>query len=459
MKNVWIADATLVQGMANFSFKESVEIARQLEKLRVSVIEIPKFVNTAKDVLLVKTIASFVKDSVISVDAGSTEDSIAVAAGSLQSAQQGRLRIVLPLSDVGMEYGYHKKGPAMVELVGQLVAAAVKQCADVEFCALDATRADEAVLHGAIRAAVDAGAKTVTLYDDEGILLPDEFKCFVDGAAQDVDDSVTIGVCCSNASDMAVASSLTALTGRCRLIKTSLQGESAPTEGVIRALRNCRYHSQFATAVDFTSAKRILSQMDWVIRRGKPSAEDAAAPAEQELLLDSNDDVTAIAAAVKTLGYDLSEEDMAKVFEEFKRIASKKTVSDREMEAIIASVALQVPDTYRLKHYSIHSVNTMAASAQLLLEKGEEQMQGIAIGDGPIDASFKTIEQITGHHFELDDFQIQSITRGHEAVGSALVKLRHNGKLYSGNGISTDIIGASIRAYINALNKIVYEED
>ena len=98
VKNVWIADATLVQGMANFSFKESVEIARQLEKLRVSVIEIPKFVNTAKDVLLVKTIASFVKDSVISVDAGSTEDSIAVAAGSLQSAQQGRLRIVLTIT-------------------------------------------------------------------------------------------------------------------------------------------------------------------------------------------------------------------------------------------------------------------------------------------------------------------------------------------------------------------------
>ena len=92
------------------------------------------------------------------------------------------------------------------------------------------------------------------------------------------------------------------------------------------------------------------------------------------------------------------------------------------------------------------------------MEKNGETMQGISIGDGPIDAAFRAIEQIVGHRYELDDFQIQAVTEGKEAMGSALVKLRADGKLYSGNGISTDIIGASIRAYINAINKIVYEE-
>ncbi len=158
------------------------------------------------------------------------------------------------------------------------------------------------------------------------------------------------------------------------------------------------------------------------------------------------------------LGYDLSEEDESKVYEEFKRVAEKKNVGAKELDAIVASVALQVPPTYKLVSYTINSGNLMAASAQIKLEKSGVEMDGISMGDGPIDASFRTIEQIIGRHYELDDFQIQAVTEGREAMGSAVVKLREGGKVYSGNGISTDILGASIRAYINALNKIVYEE-
>ncbi|MBO4733427.1 MAG: 2-isopropylmalate synthase, partial [Clostridia bacterium] len=156
--------------------------------------------------------------------------------------------------------------------------------------------------------------------------------------------------------------------------------------------------------------------------------------------------------------YDLSKEDSEKVFSDFKRIADKKSVSQKEFEAIIASTALQVEPTYTLDQYSIQSGNIMTSSAQINLIKDGVTLTGISVGDGPIDAAFRTIEQITGRHFELDDFQIQAITEGHEATGSAIVKLRSGGKLYSGKGLSTDIIGASIRAYIIALNKILYEE-
>ena len=121
-------------------------------------------------------------------------------------------------------------------------------------------------------------------------------------------------------------------------------------------------------------------------------------------------------------------------------------------------MALQVPATYQIKAYVVNNGNVISSTAQITMEKNGETMQGISIGDGPIDAAFRAIEQIVGHRYELDDFQIQSVTEGKEAMGSALVKLRADGKLYSGNGISTDIIGASIRAYINAINKIVYEE-
>ena len=158
------------------------------------------------------------------------------------------------------------------------------------------------------------------------------------------------------------------------------------------------------------------------------------------------------------MGYDLSEDDNAKVYEEFLRVAAKKSVGSKELEAIVASVALQVEPTYKLVSYVINNGNIIPASAQIRVSKGDMVIDGVCIGDGPIDAAFLAIEQIIGHHYELDDFQIQSVTEGKEAMGSALVKLRSGGKLYSGNGISTDIIGASIRAYINAVNKIVYEE-
>ena len=125
----------------------------------------------------------------------------------------------------------------------------------------------------------------------------------------------------------------------------------------------------------------------------------------------------------------------------------------------MASAAMQVPATYKLDTYVITSGNTISATAHLKLHKHEKILEGVSIGDGPIDAAFLAIESITGCHYELDDFQIQAVTEGREAMGQTVVKLRSDGKLYSGKGISTDIVGASIQAYINALNKIVYEEE
>ena len=165
-------------------------------------------------------------------------------------------------------------------------------------------------------------------------------------------------------------------------------------------------------------------------------------------------------AAVKKLGYDLSEEDGAAVYEAFLRIAARKeSVGRKELESIVASAAMQVPPTYRVESYVINSGNIITATAHMKLRRDDRLKEGISTGDGPIDAAFLAIEQIVGHHYELDDFQIQAVTEGREAMGETVVKLRSNGKLYSGRGVSTDIVGSSIRAYVNALNKIVYEED
>ena len=201
--------------------------------------------------------------------------------------------------------------------------------------------------------------------------------------------------------------------------------------------------------------RKILDpQVDEQSRFNNIGLEDIA-----NVCLDRNDDISEVTKVVRQMGYDLSEEDNARVFESFKRVADKKTyVGTKELDAIIASTAMQVPSTYTLKSYVINSGNVITATANILLVKEGEEIRGVGIGDGPIDASFQAIEQIIGHHYELDDFQIQTVTEGRDAMGSALVKLRAGGRVYSGNGISTDIIGASIRAYISALNKFVYED-
>ena len=455
MKRVYIADTTLVSS-DSLSFRENIEIARQLEKLKVDIIELPQCIKSAKDILFVKTISAFIENAVLSVDAGYTKEDVIQSAAALSSTKKPRLRICLPVSCVGMEYSFHKKGPAMIKMITELVSAAKECCPDVEFCALDATRADESVLKDAITAAISAGADTVCVCDDEGIMLPSEICAFAGKVKGWCGDKITLGLCVSNSSSMAVASSIEALDLHVSLIKTSQNGSISPLDSTISAIRKNLF--RFESGINFTSAGKIISNSLQTSCTAKEIAEKTN-DADAQLLLDANDSVEDVSKAVSALGYDLNEDDTKSVYEEFCRVAQKKKINAVEMEAIIASVASSVPATYTVEQYSIHSVNTMLSSAQIVIKKGGEALEGVSLGDGPIDASFKAINQIVGRHFELDDFQIQSITRGHEAMGNAVVKLRADGKLYSGNGLSTDIIGASIRAYVNALNKIVFEED
>ena len=212
----------------------------------------------------------------------------------------------------------------------------------------------------------------------------------------------------------------------------------------------------FSCGLDITGIHRMLSEA--TPEEAEKQGENASAQAEPSVL-NASSTLTQVIAAVRDLGYELSAEDNGKVYEEFRRVAAKKnSISARELEAVVASTAMQVPSTYHIVSYVVNSGNVMTATANLTLEKNGEKLSGVSTGDGPIDAAFHAIEQIIGHHYELDDFQIQAITKGREALGSSLIRLRDGGKLYAGNGISTDIVGACIRAYINALNKIVYEE-
>jgi len=457
MKNIYISDYTLRQTAASgsaVSFREKANIAKCLDELGVDAIELAAIKSGKEDCIINRTIATAVKNAAVAIPAGFSTEEIDMAWDCVKDAAKPILQVIVPTSTVQMEYIHHIKDAKMAEKVGQLVAYAHSKCPSVEFVALDATRAERNFIVSLCKTAQDNGAAAVTLCDDAGVMSPKAFGELVG----DVKAAVTapIYVCPSDAIYMAAAAAMEALSAGADGVKTTLADENtlqvARFADVVRVLGS---DAQIECGLDQTSIHRAVS-----VFTNKQTAADTSAAENVNVLLGRESTVADVAKAVYELGYELTEEDVGNVYEEFKRVTARKdTVSAKELEAMIASAAMQVPSTYHVESYVCNSGNTIRSIASVVLVRDGVSCNGVSAGDGPIDASFMAIEQAIGHHYELDDFQIQSVTEGREALGSALVKLRSGGKLYSGNGLSTDIVGASIRAYINALNKIVYEEE
>lgn len=468
MKSISITDITMKQSgrAADFSlsFREKIELVKLLDRLGLAVIEIHAIANPKIDSLLVKSIGAAVKNSTVALPVALDAENVQMAWNALREAKFPRLQVPAPVSAVQMEYLANKKPAAMVKAVEETIRACAACTSEVEFIADDATRSDPAFLYEILGRAIAAGAGIVTVCDTAGTMLPDEFGAFVNSLYENVPGlrDVTLGVSCSNELALADACAVAAIRAGAQEIKTAAYClNTVNLENLAKLLAAKGASFDAACGVQMTQLRRILGQVAWMCRtnRSKNSPFDNGVQQDGTFRLTVHDDMGAVLKCVAELGYDLSEEDGVKVFEAFTRIAARKeTVGAKELDAIVASAALQVPPTYRLEDYVINTGNTINAMAHMKLQKNGQMLEGVSLGDGPIDAAFLAVEQIAGQHFELDDFQIQAVTEGREAMGEAVVKLRHAGKLYSGRGISTDVVGASIRAYINALNKIVYED-
>ncbi len=469
MKNIKIADITLKQigaAKSSLSFKEKLEIIRSLDRLKIDTVELASIEDEKADVLLGKT-AAFSVSSELCAQVGMTKESIELTWSSIREAKRPALCVALPVSPVQMEFSAHKKAPKLLELIDELVKGCRFYCETVEFCAQDATRAEKEFLNNAIKTAISAGASRITLCDSAGIMTPDEFGAFIENVKKDVPEleNIELFVEVSDEIGMALANAAAAIDAGATGIKTTVTGGGYPSlEAAVHYIETKGADKAISCRARVTELARGAKQMKMLLltQRSERSPFDSGVADESStgICLDINDDISEVISVVKQLGYDLSEEDNARVYEAFKRVAVKKHfVGTRELEAIIASTALQVPSTYRTVSYVINSGNIITATANVTLEHQGKSVSSVAIGDGPIDAAFLAIEQIIGHHYELDDFQIQTVTEGREAMGQAIVKLRSAGRLFSGSGISTDIIGASIRAYVSALNKILYEEE
>lgn len=445
-------------------FRTKVEVAKLLSKLGVSVIETPAIKDCKTDYFLVKSLSSALSDSIVSVPVDLlSPESVERTWEALKGAAHPRLKVSAPVSTVQMEYFCHKKPAAILQLIGERVAACAALCANVEFVAEDFSRSEPAFLSEAIAAAVNAGATLVTVADAAGDRMPDEFGALVAEVRSDIREGVRMGVYCANDLHLADACAVAAVRAGADEVKTMAFGNSTVALKRFSHILSTRPEVFGASCgIDQTRLQSVCTQVNHLCEASLAKSPMAATSAGggSDYVLSANEDKAALRHAVEKLGYELSEEDMDKVYDAFSRIAADgESFGAKEIDAIVASVAFQVPPTYRLDSFVINTGNVITPTCHVRMRKGDEILENVCVGEGPVDAAFMAIEKVVGRHYELDDFKIRAVTEGREAMGETIVRLRHEGQVYSGRGVSKDIVASSLMAYINAVNKIAYGEE
>ncbi|MBP9989191.1 MAG: hypothetical protein KBT46_06795, partial [Ruminococcus sp.] len=434
MKKILVTDVTLRECMKtqhNLSFKEKIEIAKLLDKLCYDYIEMPEIKNFTTDTLLIKTISGLLNHSGIVVPVGLDKDKISAIYDCAKSEKKPVLKVSVPVSTVQMEYLCGKKPPKMLELISELVSECKKFCDEVEFSAEDAFRAERDFLYSAVNTALEAGATKITVCNSDGMALPDECSQIINDLYKNtkINSDIIVSADISSEINMECSAMVSAISAGAGQIYTTADDFGYPTIGVIFKIFSGKGDLlDIESSIRTVEIQRVVSQIKSIISV-KDIASDVNVSIKSEnintLTLDKTASISEVIKAVEKIGYELSAEDKPNIYEAFKRVANKKEyVGTKELEAIIASSTLQVPPTYTIENYVINSGNVITATANIKLKKKDAFLSGVSTGDGPIDAAFLAIEQIVGHHYELDDFQIRAVTEGREAMGSALVKLR-----------------------------------
>ena len=461
MKRLMISDYTLKELAKDLKnpllFREKKAIAECIDAFGADILELPGAIRPAEDKVICRTISQSVKNAAVAIPVGFTKESVSEAWECVKEAKHPVLQVELPVSTVQMEYIYHLKSDKMLVKAEALLKEAKKYCHDVTFTAFDATRAEREFLIEICKKACETGVSSLTLCDTAGDADPEEIADMVASVKAAVSCGVFVEV--SDKLHLAAANAIAAVRAGADGVKCSVSGNDTLNTGVLSDLIFVKGDALgVECALKSTEIHRDIEALLKSVGVSRTSSlSENAGP---DIFLDRNSTLSDITAASEKLGYEISAEDTGNVYDAMMHVLERKdSVGARELEALIASTAQQVPSTFHLKSYVCTTGNLTTAMAHVVLTRDEEELSGVASGDGPIDSAFAAIDETIGHHYELDAFEIQAVTEGKEALGSALVRLRKDGKLYSGNGLSADIVGASIRAYINAVNKIVYEEN
>ncbi len=502
-RQIKIFDTTLRDGEqspgCSMNLSEKIEVARQLETLGVDIIEAGFAIASPGDAAAISAIAHTIKDSTVCSLARCVEKDIDAAYGAIKDAADPRIHVFLATSPVHMEYKLKMSQEQVLESIAHHVAYAKKYMSNIEFSAEDATRSDWDFLCRAVDIAIKNGATTVNIPDTTGYLTPDEYANLIRYIREHVQDTDHVILSCHNHNDlgMAVANSLAGVQAGIGQVECTINGigeraGNASLEEIVMALKTRKDFFDANTRVDTTQiyrSSRMIQTITGVpVAPTKPivganafahesgihqhgvlnnkatyeimTPESVGIP-QNAIVLGKHSGRHAFEARLRDLGYTLSKEKIDKAFAKFKDLADKKKViKDRDLEALIGVVPVSGPIRYNLKQYVINSGNTISTTAVVKMSKGDEEFERAALSDGPINASYAAVNKITGLNIALKDYSLRALTDGQDAQSEAVVKMTINdneNEVITGRGVSVDIVEASIKAYINGINKYLNE--
>ncbi len=498
---VYLFDTTLRDGEqspgVSLNEEEKLEIALQLARLGVDIIEAGFPVSSPGDFKAVQRIANVVKGSVIAGLCRANRIDIDRTWEALKGAESPRIHTFLATSPIHLKYKLHKSRDEVLVQAVEAVKYAKRYCSDVEFSAEDASRSDPDYLALVVEKVIEAGATTVNLPDTVGYGVPEEFGAFIKDIMSKVPnvDKAVISIHCHDDLGMAVANSLAGMLNGARQVECAVNGigeraGNASLEEIIMALytRQSFYNKKIninygeiyrtsrlvstLTGMSVQPNKAIIGKNAFLHESGihqdgvlkERSTYEIMSPeliglSQSNLVLGKHSGRHAFRDHMEELGYILAEDELDKAFHGFKEIADKKKqVTNDDLEALVKDRVWAIPERFSLTYLHVSSGTAVLPTATVKLEIDNMTFEAAATGDGPVDAGCKAVDRITDIYGSMLDYKLNAIGGGKDALGEVLSRIDIGGSVYNGRGLSTDIIEASVQSYVNAINKYYYEK-
>ena len=489
-----LRDAEQTPG-ASLTVRAKLEIAHQLARLKVDVIEAGFPISSREDFEAVSRIAREVEGPAICGLSRALPQDIDRAGEALKDATRSRLHTFIGTSHSHIAM-MSKTLSDVLKMTGDAVARAKSFCPDVEFSPMDATRTEPGFLYEVVGAAIDAGATTINIPDTVGYAVPEQFGSLIRDIREHVPniDRAVLSVHCHDDLGMSVVNTLTALINGARQAECTLNGlgeraGNAALEEVVMAIRTRGDYFGLCTDIqtrEIYPTSRLVSRLmgiapppnkaivganafahssgihqDGVLKKRNTfeimSPQDVGLD-DTKIVLTARSGRHALRHRLGELGYQLPQEDLNRAYERFLDLADKKKeIYDEDLVAIVGDEIRDIPEKYKLEYiHTISGTGTVPSATVRLLIDGEQEAQEAAWGDGPVDAAYRAIDRASGTSAKVSEYAIRAITGGAEALGEVTVRLSENSRHTTGHGASTDIIEASVKAYLDALNRLAF---
>jgi 2-isopropylmalate synthase len=498
MEKIIIFDTTLrdgeqAPGAALTSFQK-LEVATQLERLGVDIIEAGFPVASPDDFAAVSAIAKLIKKGIVCALARCVDKDIERAGQSLKKARCSRIHLFLATSKIHLKYKFKKAEDEIANIARDSIRRARKFCSDIEFSPEDATRTEKDFLFRMVEMAINEGAGTINIPDTVGYSYPQEIYSLITDITNNVPNinKAVIAIHCHNDLGLATANSLSAVLAGVRQVHCTINGigeraGNASLEEIVMAMRTRKdvfgnFYTNINTREIYRTSRLVSKLTDFVVPPNKAIVgrnafahesgihQDAVLKkrityeimdphdvgvASSQLILGKHSGRHAFRERLKALGFVLSEKHLNRAFQRFKEVADKKKdIFDDDLRIIVEDEVRVSKPLWLLESFQINSGTKIKPMAQVALIKAGKKLSAVSSGDGPVDACFKAIDKITGYKVKLEDFHLEAVTSGKDALGQVSLKLKTKGSVISGRGASTDIVEAAVKAYIDAANKL-----